>query len=149
MKRSDIQPMPEYFDRYINLVADTNLNEALENSVKDLAELNIYELEEVGNHTYAIDKWTIKEIFQHLTDVERIFCYRALLIARNDKSPAPEFNEKLMSIYGRANERTLTDIISELIIVRKSTIALFKSFGRDALASKGTNWKNEMNVLSF
>jgi len=33
---------------------------------------------------YAIGKWTIKDIFLHLIDTERILAYRALRITRND-----------------------------------------------------------------
>ncbi len=86
MKRSDIKPMPEYFDKYINLVKDIPLMEALQNSLRDVKDHDINKLERIGNRTYATDKWTIKEIIQHLVDVERILCYRALLIARNDLS---------------------------------------------------------------
>lgn len=149
MKRSDIKPMPEYFDKYINLAKDISLMEALKNSLKDVKDLNLNELEKFGNKTYAFDKWTIKEIFQHLVDVERILCYRALLIARNDPSATPDFDEKFISGNSKANDRNLCEIIEELIIERQSTIALFNSFDEEILLRKGRNWKYEMNVLGF
>ncbi len=149
MKRSDIKPIPEYFDKYINLVKDIPLMEALQNSLSDVKDYDVNELKKIGNRTYAFDKWTINEIFQHLADVERILCYRALLIARNDQSVTPEFNEKFISDNSKANEKPLKDIIEQLIIERQSTIALFHSFDQEILLRTGRNWKYEMNVLGF
>lgn len=149
MKRSDIHPMPQYFDKYINLVEDVSIIEALENSLKDIKELDIEELENIGDYKYAIDKWTVKDILQHIVDVERILSYRALLIARNDSTLTPGFDEKYISVHSNANNRRLSSIIEELIIVRKSTIALFSSFNGGVLLRKGINWKYEMNVLAF
>ncbi len=106
-------------------------------------------MENLGDKTYEVDKWTVKEIFQHLVDIERILCYRALLIARNDKSLAPYFDEDSISDNSNANDRSVTNIISELVILRRSTIALFRSFDKEVLLRKGTNWKYEMNVLGF
>lgn len=149
MKRSDIIPMPEYFDKYINLVTDIPLVDAFENSLKEIKNTNIEKLEKTGNKVYALGKWTVKEIFQHLIDVERVLCYRALLIARNDKSLTPGFDEKYISDNSKANDRNLREIIDELIIVRQSTIALFKSFDKEIMLRKGINWKYEMTVLAF
>lgn len=149
MKRSDVIPMPEYFDRYINLVKDIPLSEALYNSLEDLAALQLPSLENIGSKTYADNKWTVREIFQHLVDVERIFCYRALLIARNDRSETPSFDEKFISDNSKANSRSLGSLIEELCIQRRSTIALFDSFDEEVLLRKGRNWKYEMNVLGF
>ena len=38
---------------------------------------------------YAAGKWSVKEVLGHLTDVERIFAYRLLRIARRDATPLP------------------------------------------------------------
>ena len=40
MKRSDINPMPQYFDHYINLVADVELPNAFAASVRQLNDLD-------------------------------------------------------------------------------------------------------------
>ena len=40
MKKSDINPMPPYFDHYINLVADVELSQAFADSIQQLNELN-------------------------------------------------------------------------------------------------------------
>lgn len=149
MKRSDIKPMPEYFDKYINLVKDVPLMEALQNSLNDVKDRDANKLEKIGNRTYAFDKWTLNEIFQHLVDVERILCYRALLIARNDRSVTPDFDEKFIADNSKANEKRLKDIIEQLIIERQSTIALFHSFDQEVLLRSGRNWKYEMNVAAF
>ena len=40
MKRSDINPLPEYFDRYIELVADVELSTAFDDSLSQLNEFD-------------------------------------------------------------------------------------------------------------
>ena len=48
---------------------------------------------EKANYAYAEDKWTIKQMFQHVIDTERIFAYRALAIARKEPSSLLGFDE--------------------------------------------------------
>ncbi len=85
--------------------------EALQNSLREVKDCDVNKLEKIGNKAYAFDKWTINEIIQHLVDVERILCYRALLIARNDQSATPDFDEKFIADNSKANEKPLKDII--------------------------------------
>ena len=55
------------------------------------------------NFRYSEGKWSIKDILLHLIDVERIFAYRALRIARNDKTELPGFeeNDYVIEAFGR------------------------------------------------
>src|ERR1700740_427663 len=84
MKKSDIRVMPEYFDRYIKQVDDIELDEAFQNNLNGLATLDIAALEALDNKVYAAAKWTIKDIFQHMIDTERVMTYRPLRFARRD-----------------------------------------------------------------
>src|SRR5438477_10389085 len=85
MKRSDIKIMPEYFERYIDRVGDIELDDAFKNNINTMTTLDIASLELLGNKVYAPGKWTIKDIFQHIIDIERVLCYRTLRYARRDK----------------------------------------------------------------
>ena len=42
-----------------------------------------------AGHRYAPDKWSVREVLMHLSDVERIMAYRALRVARGDATPLP------------------------------------------------------------
>ena len=60
MKRSQIDPMPQYYDYYINLVADVELSDAFNESIRQLKELDRDRLTRLDGQTYAPDKWTVK-----------------------------------------------------------------------------------------
>lgn len=128
MKRSEVNPMPEFFDRYINLVEDIDIIEALDkyNSIETL--LNKKELEKIGDKVYAPGKWTIKEIVQHMIDNERVQAYRALRIARNDKTPLPGYDENLFAANVQPSSRGIDELLEEFAVVRRSNIILFENF---------------------
>src|SRR6267142_606418 len=74
--------------------------------------------EEKLAYRYALGKWTIKEILAHLIDDERIYAYRALRFARNDKTELPGFEQDDYACESGANERTLDDLLAEFATVR-------------------------------
>ncbi len=76
-------------------------------------------------HRYAPGKWSIKEVLLHLMDAERIFAYRALRIARNDKTPLPGFDEGTYTPESYADGRSIESIMNEYEAVRKNTLLLF------------------------
>lgn len=88
-------------------------------------------------YRYAPGKWTIKEILVHIIDDERIYAYRALRIARNDKTPLPGFEQDHYVPYSNANARKLHDIFEEFDAVRQATISLFKSFDEASFLRMG------------
>lgn len=149
MKRSDIHPMPEYFDRYIFNAADVELEEAFINSLHQLDLLDRTAMEAVGNKVYAPDKWTIPDIVQHITDTERVFAYRALRFARNDATRLHGFDQDLFADNAHAVKRDLSDLLEELKLVRQTTIMLFNSFNDVMLLRQGFCYKGDMSVLAI
>ena len=137
MKKSDIDPMPQFYDRYINLVEDMDLLEALENHSPEAIFSDIDSLETLGDSVYAPGKWTIKDIIQHCIDTERIMSYRALRFARNDQTPLPGFEENDYAQNTLAAERTLEDLLDEYEIVRAATLAQFQNFSEPMLQRSG------------
>ena len=150
MKRSDIRPLPAFFDRYILLVDDLEIDEAFAQSVDELGKLDIDLLGKVGSKTYAPGKWTLHDIFQHIIDTERVHSYRALRFARNDQTLLPGFDQDLFAQHTQADRRTLQNLLHECKAVRQSTMALFRSFDEDMLQRKGaTSMGGEISVLGF
>lgn len=139
----------EYFNYYINLVEDDEVINVLQKNSKSIHELFGLLDEIKGNYRYKKDKWSIKELLVHLIDTERIFCYRALCIARNEKSVLLGFDHEAYVKNSNANERTLVDIAKEFDAVRKATIALFENFTPKMLNASGSANGNELTVLAI
>lgn len=150
MKRSDIQHMPQFFDRYILLSDDIDVVEGLQKTA------HLYQNEaikqamlQLGNQVYAPGKWTAKDILQHLIDNERIMSYRAMRFARNDKTTLPGYDEELFGANTTANSRTLEDLLEEFSLVRQSTLALFKSFDDEMLHREGISFNQRISPLAL
>lgn len=149
MKRSSINPMPEYFEGYINLVEDIELNDALHKCQEDLEQLDEAALVPIGDKAYAPGKWTVKEVLQHLIDSERVMSYRALRFARNDKTPLPGFDQDLFAANAGTAKKTVAGLLAELRRLRASTIDLFDDFDDDVLTRKGISNNKEMTPLAL
>ncbi len=89
------------------------------------------------DYAYAEDKWTVKDILLHIIDTERIFAYRALRIARQDKTPLAGFDQDDYVASGNTNVRSLENLIEEYKSVRQSTISLYESFNSSELMEIG------------
>lgn len=86
---------------------------------------------------HRVGEWTIKEILVHIADDERIYAYRALRFARNDKTELPGFEQDNYVHYSGANQRSIEDILEECAHVRHSTIALFNYLPEDTVTRAG------------
>ncbi len=80
-----------------------------------------------GDHRYAADKWSIKEVVGHLSDTERVFAYRALRIGRGDPTPLPGYDDQAYVPEQRAGDRPLADLAEEWDAVRRATLTLLRN----------------------
>ena len=95
--------------------------------------LNFEKLSAIGLKTYTHGKWTIHQILQHLIDWERVWCFRAVIFARNEGTIPVAHDQEIMAKNSNANELSLVHLIKELNAVRQSTILLFESFNPQIL----------------
>lgn len=150
MRKSDIPKIPEYFDRYINLTDDLTFIETLQLSLKELDNLPIEKWKALGENIYAPGKWTVKDLLQHLIDTERVFSYRMTAFSRSDSQKMLAFDEDLYANNADANRRTIEDLVTELILVRKNYLALYQSFSPEMLLKSGKGYDgSEYSVLAM
>jgi len=128
----------EYYGRYIAKVPDGDLIALLEMQVRETVALLSGLSDDRANYAYAPGKWTIKEVIGHLSDAERVFGYRALTVARNDKTPLPSFDENAWAVESNASSRSLADLLDEFQAVRAATIQLARGMDPEHSARIGT-----------
>jgi len=136
----------KYIQRYIDLIPTENwINEM---KIIGKQTVNIYEQlsEEQGNFAYAEGKWTLKTLLQHLIDTEKVFSYRSLRFARNDKSLVSGFDENLWADNSYAETRTLKSLVKEFELTRDLSVIFFENLPQEALQRSGIVNGNEIKA---
>ena len=148
-----IRPEPNecapYYHTYISQVPQGDIIEILEKQLEETVNLLSGLSEEKALFRYAPDKWSIKEIIGHVTDAERVFAYRALNIARNDKSELPGMEQDDYVKFAKFDDLSLADLVEEFRHVRQSNIFLFKNFDEEMQMRKGIASDCEFTVRTF
>ena len=140
----------DYFSHFLSLVPqDESIVESLELVFKANLEFFLSIPEDKLEYSYKEGKWTVKELLNHLIDTERIFNYRALRIARNDKTPMEGFDENDYSDHSFANTRSMDSLIKEYKSVKLATISLFSSFSPDVLLREGIASGHNVSVRAI
>jgi hypothetical protein len=138
-----------YFQPYINKIGDLILVDGLEDGLKNAVDFFNSIPAEKLEYRYESDKWTIKEVINHLIDSERIFAYRALRFARKDKTPVSGFEENDYALESNANDRTIEDLLAEYTLVRRASIALYNTFNSDILKRTGKAGGGDVSVRAL
>lgn len=138
LKRPLPQESNNYYKKYVEQVDGNDFLYVLKMLLpKTVTLLNSLDAAK-WNYRYAADKWSIKEVMLHILDTERIMAYRALRIARNDKTPMPGFEQDDYIPFTDVGNRSPQSIIEEYTAVRKATISMFQYFNDEMLGRVGT-----------
>lgn len=137
MQRPSPDEYDSMFEAYVNRVAEGSVVDQLRHQVERSRMLFQGLSEEQGNFAYAPDKWSVKRLLQHLTDGERMFCYRAMCIARGDTVELPGFDEVPYAENDGSEARTLTSILEDFLAVRAATLTLFGGFADAVWTRRG------------
>lgn len=132
------------FPYYIALIGESDVKALFESAehYKFFSSLS----EEQGNYSYALNKWSIKEVIGHIIDHERIMMYRALRFSRQDNTPLPGYDQDLLVRNSSNKERSIKDLVQEYYNVRQASLSLINSFTAEQLQEKGMAWKYELSV---
>lgn len=138
-----------HFYPYIKLVENEDLKTVLQTQAQEIEKFFNSIPEEKYLFKYAPDKWSIKEVIQHIIDTERVFAYRALAFSRKDVHTLPSMDENSYASNSNADNRNFRDLVHEFVAVRKSTIFLFNSFSSEQLNQVGKASSYEMSTKAM
>ncbi len=145
----DLSRVGTFYHNYINLVTEDELPDAFDTQSASFIRFLETIPPDKYDYRYAEDKWTIKEVLQHIIDAERIFSYRALRFARKDSTPLPGFDENLFAANSKADTRSWDKLTEEFKVVRRSSQLLFNSFDEEQLQSDGISSGSPNYVLAI
>jgi uncharacterized damage-inducible protein DinB len=138
-----------YYDRYISLIPGNDVIATLANQLPKTVALLTSRNEMDGELRYAQGKWSVKEALGHMIDSERIMTYRALRIARNDRTPMPGFEQDDYVRDGPHSDIPLADLIEEFKTVRAATLAFFRHLRPSDWIRRGTANNDEITVRAL
>lgn len=126
------KPLPEehalYYSQYLDkLSPEVHVLAALKIQMKDTISLYKKCTPKQLLYKYETDKWSLKDILMHLIDVERVFLYRAMRFAREDKTPLPFFDENIYAKNAMADEIPIQKLLAEYKATRMAVLTFFNN----------------------
>jgi len=128
-----------YYQPYVDKVPEGDILRMLHLQKIAFSEFLTTIPEEKWTYRYAPGKFSMAEVLSHVIDTERIFAYRALRFARNDKSSLPGFDQDEYAPFSGASQRTK----------RNASIELFRTFDAAAWDRVGKANNYEMSVRAI
>src|SRR5581483_2986401 len=126
-----------YYFTYINQVEGDDPLRVMETQLEQVLHLSTSISEEKSLHRYAPDKWSIRQVLNHINDTERVFAYRALWFARGYDTALPSFEQEIAVSTAKADNIPWRTHIEEFRSVRMATISLFRNLPPDAWERSG------------
>ena len=138
-----------YYDRYISLIPGNDIIATLSAELPKTVAFLSSRSESDGDLRYAPGKWSVKEALGHIIDTERIMSYRALRIARNDRTPIEGFEQDDYAHNGPYATLRLSDLVEEFKSVRAATLSLFRNLRPEDWNRAGIANNNEITVRAL
>lgn len=148
-RRPETDEYSEYFGRYVNEVPEGNIMEILQEQLTSVPALLEGLSDEQALYRPSPQDWSVKEVVCHINDVERVFIYRALRMARGDTTPLPGFEQDPYVAAANADVRPLADLLDEFRSIRQSALWLFRSLPPEAWDRRGTASNVTFSVRAF
>ena len=147
--RPDSTEAGSYYFTYINQVPSEDALPVIEQQLEGVVALCSSLSEEKSSYRYAPEKWSIRQVLNHMTDTERAFAFRALWFARGFSAPLPSYDQDVAAAGAEADGIAWADHIEEFRRVRLATISLFRNLPQDAWMRTGIASDNRFTVRAM
>lgn len=139
----------DYYRPYVEKVTGQDIIQVLEQQMGEVMPVLESVSEERSVHRYAPDKWSIRELLNHVNDTERLFSFRAFWFARGLEEPLPSFDQDIAVTRSGADDRSWRSHLDELMSIRAATLSLFGRLPDDAWMRRGVASGNPFTVRAL
>lgn len=138
-----------YYFTYINQVSGNDVFPLVETQLEEMSSFCSQISEEKSLYRYAPEKWSIRQVLSHLSDTERLFCFRALWFARGFDSALPSFDQNIAVGNAEAEKLTWHSLAEEFRRVRLASISLLANMPAEAWDRSGIASDNRFTVRAL
>jgi hypothetical protein len=135
-----------YYFPYIDLARTDDVVSLMKDQLAEWTPFLEGITEEQSLHRYEPGKWTIRELWNHVNDGERIFLSRALWFARGFTDPLPSFDQEIAVAAAGANDTPWSEHLEEFRTVRLATLSFFRNLPAEAWSRTGVASDNPFTV---
>jgi len=136
-----VRPQPSeaapYYFAYIDQVGGNDIRATMEAQLDTALTLFGTIADEQSKHRYASDKWSIRQVLNHINDTERAFAFRALWFARGFEAPLPSYDQNIAAAGAEADALSWTAHVEDFQYVRLATISMFRNLPDEAWSRRG------------
>lgn len=136
---------PYYFG-YINRVSGDDILRTLQSQLDETLPFLRGITEEKSLYRYAPEKWSIRQMWGHVNDTERVFLMRALWFARKFETALPSFDQEIAVANANSDEVPWARHVEEFREIRLATISFFRNLPEGAWTRTGTASGNPFSV---
>ena len=147
--RPEAHESAQYYSLYIDQAPGENPVGLIETQLDECLAACATVSEERSLYRYAPDKWSIRQLLNHITDTERAFAFRALWFARSFDAPLPGYDQNVAAAGAEADRISWAAHVEEFRAVRQSTIALFRNMPPEAWSRSGIASGNPFTVRAL
>lgn len=149
MGRPGTDEAAAYYHRYIDRVTSDDVVGFLATQLDEATGFLSGISEERSLHRYAPEKWSIRQVLNHVSDTERVFVCRALWFARGFDTPLPSFDEGVSAAGAKADEVSWARHVEEFRGVRLASVSFFRNLPAEAWGRSGIASGNPFTVRAL
>jgi hypothetical protein len=138
-----------YYFTYIDRVPGSDIVGVLQAQADEMMEFLPGISDEKSLYRYAPEKWSIRQVLNHVNDSERVFVLRALWFARGFESPLPSYDQNVCVPAARADDFSWASHIDEFRAIRLATMAFFRNLPAEAWMRTGIASENPFTVRAL
>ena len=136
------RPQPDeavaYYFRYIDRIRGDDVMQILEPQLDEARGYFSTISEEKSLHRYGPEKWSMRQVVNHVSDCERLFVFRAFWFARGFDTPLPSFDQMTSARGAEADSFPWKSHVEEFGRVRRATVSFFENLPESAWMRSGT-----------
>jgi len=144
----DTEAAPYYFT-YINQVTGDDVVQTIESQLEESRTFFSGISEERSLYRYAPEKWSFREVLNHITDTERAVAFRALWFARGFETPLPSYDQNVAASGAAADGVSWAAHVEEFRRVRLATVSLFTNMPSEGWTRSGIASDNPFTVRAL